>query len=96
MSLRQLKQQAVSGLASWSDVLPPIDKGTTAAAPPTEVVANEEKLVPNKKTSRPVKCSTPRPKKPRRAIPEKKDYIPEDEQPNPADVVGGRGGRSNQ
>ncbi|KAG7362653.1 hypothetical protein IV203_026013 [Nitzschia inconspicua] len=36
-----------------------------------------------------------KPKKPRRAIPENKEYIPESEQPTDADVVGGRGGRSN-
>lgn len=36
-----------------------------------------------------------RPKKPRRTIPENKQYIPENERPTDADVVGGRGGRSN-
>ena len=33
-----------------------------------------------------------RTRKPRRIIPDNKAYIPEDEQPKPADVVGGRGG----
>jgi hypothetical protein len=36
-----------------------------------------------------------RTKKPRRAIPENKEFIPVNEQPTDADVVGGRGGRSN-
>jgi len=59
------------------------------------------KTVPLKKRAT-VKHSPPatstkqtRVKKPRRAIPVNKDYIPEDEQPSSADVVGGRGGRSN-
>jgi len=34
-------------------------------------------------------------RKPRRAIPNEKEYIPENEQPTQTDVVGGRGGRSN-
>lgn len=37
----------------------------------------------------------PRSRKPRRSIPDEKEYIPELEQPSLADVVGGRGGRSN-
>lgn len=40
--------------------------------------------------------SNRRSKKPRRAMPEMKDFLPDDEQdPSLADVVGGRGGRSN-
>lgn len=102
MSLRQNEQLAVSGLASWSDVLPPIIKGN--AAPPTEGSDDEkivpvkktshEKIVPVKKTSQ-VKHSKPTLKKPRRPIPEIKQYLPEEEQPNEVDVIGGRGGRSN-
>jgi len=34
-------------------------------------------------------------RKPRRAIPNEKEYIPENEQPTQSDIVGGRGGRSN-
>jgi len=34
-------------------------------------------------------------RKPRRLIPNEKEYIPADEQPTQSDVVGGRGGRSN-
>lgn len=37
----------------------------------------------------------PRVRKPRRSIPNEKEYIPENEQPTQSDVVGGRGGRSN-
>ncbi|VEU38064.1 unnamed protein product [Pseudo-nitzschia multistriata] len=36
-----------------------------------------------------------RSRKPRRIIPNEKEYIPEDEQPTARDIVGGRGGRSN-
>jgi hypothetical protein len=91
MSLHQYEQQAISGLASLNKVLPPIDK--RKAAPPTNG-SDDEEVVPVKKTSQ-VKHSKPRLKKPRRAIPENKEYLPEDEQPNQVDVVGGRGGRSN-
>ncbi|KAL3918489.1 MAG: hypothetical protein SGILL_004212 [Bacillariaceae sp.] len=56
-------------------------------------------MKPNRKKRGPYKKKAPakhdKPRKPRRAIPENKEYIPESEQPSDADVVGGRGGRSN-
>ena len=48
----------------------------------------------NEKSSLAKKVRKPRIRRPRRVIPNEKEYIPEDEQPSQSDVVGGRGGKS--
>lgn len=61
-----------------------------APTPKTQQQEQQRQQNTNKDSSKDNKT-----KKPRRAIPENKEYIPENEQPTDADVVGGRGGRSN-
>jgi hypothetical protein len=85
----------------------PYDLPESMAVAPIPCTLNNINLVtaagPLKKRTAPVKHKAPaasaqsssRPKKPRRAIPENKEFIPENEEPTEADVVGGRGGRSN-
>jgi hypothetical protein len=78
---------------------------TMAAAPIPSTLRNLKSATaggPMKKRSAGAKHKAPskqqagnKAKKPRRIIPDNKEYIPENEQPSDADVVGGRGGRSN-
>jgi hypothetical protein len=72
-------------------------KLTTSTSNHVPIPATPSKTVPLKKRSN-VNPETPaskkqRVKKPRRAIPANKEFIPEGEQPSASDVVGGRGGR---
>jgi hypothetical protein len=86
-------KQTYSATTTTSVVVPaPKDDLMTNTAPPTSTVGENNPIVNPLATATEKKMKKGRIRKPRRVIPEVKDYIPEEEQPAPADVVGGRGG----
>ncbi|MGK3733206.1 MAG: hypothetical protein ACI8RD_000393 [Bacillariaceae sp.] len=86
-------KQTYSATTTTSVVLPaPKNAPMMSTAPPTSTVGQNNPIVNPLMTAMEKKMKKGRIRKPRRVIPEVKDYIPEEEQPAPADVVGGRGG----
>jgi hypothetical protein len=86
-------KQTYSATTTASVVVPtPKDAPMMSTEPPTSTVDQNNAIVNPLATVMEKKMKKGRIRKPRRVIPEVKDYIPEEEQPAPADVVGGRGG----
>ena len=86
------KQTYSATTATSVVVSAPKDAPIMSTEPPTSTVSQNNPIVNPIAIVLEKKSKKGRIRKPRRVIPEVKDYIPEEEQPAPADVVGGRGG----